>query len=96
MHLSIFTCQIWLENQFIKIFLCQKIVLYGIRCICGTKKLFCTLYLYQVKNDMVVLNLYKKLQEKWSHLTTQEKKLTDAKLVVKCCIWLKMAGTFIK
>lgn len=33
----------------------------------------------KLKNDMVVLNLCKKAQEKWSHLTTQEKKLTDAK-----------------
>lgn len=37
---------------------------------------------------MVVLNLCKKLQEKWSHLTTQEKKLTDAKLVTMCCIYV--------
>ena len=35
----------------------------------------------QVKNDMVVLNLFKKSQEKWSHLTAQEKKFNDTKLV---------------
>ena len=31
---------------------------------------------------MVVLSLSKKSHEKWSHLTTQEKKETDAKLVI--------------
>ena len=36
----------------------------------------------QVKNDMVVLNLFKKSQEKWSHLTTQDKKFNDTKLVI--------------
>ena len=36
----------------------------------------------QVKNDMVVLNLFKKSQEKWSDLTTQEKKFNDSKLVI--------------
>lgn len=50
-----------------------------------------TFYLYaiafpstnmQVKNDMVVLNLFKKSQEKWSHLTAQEKKFNDSKLVI--------------
>ena len=38
---------------------------------------------------MVVLNLSKKSQEKWSHLTTQEKKLNDSKLVkMHTCVYV--------
>ena len=36
----------------------------------------------QVKGNSVVLSLFKKSQDNWSHLTVHEKKMKDSKLVV--------------
>jgi len=51
--------------------------IYGI-----TPVLFDVLDFVQVKGNSIVLNLFKKNQDNWSHLTVHEKKMKDAKLVV--------------
>ena len=35
----------------------------------------------QVKGNSIVLSLFKKNQDNWSHLTVHEKKIKDSKLV---------------